>query len=411
MRDGVKLFTSVYVPKDVFTDNRTYPIMMQRTGYSVAPYGIDQYRASLGPSELFAREKFIFVYQDIRGRYMSEGDYVVIRPHKPVKSGPKDIDESTDTYDTIDWLIKNVPGNTGKVGMWGISQPGFYATAGMIDAHPALVAVSPQAPVTDYYMGDDSYHNGAFMLAHRFNFYMGFRAREGDPEPAPARRCPSSSARPTATTSFSNWARSPTPTRSTSSTSSRFWNLNIDHTTYDEVWQSRAIWKYLKNIKPAVMLVGGWYDTEDPQGLLRQHDFMEKNGPPAVDMLVMGPWNHGGFARGDGDRLGNVNFGSKTGVYYRETHRAAVLPLPPEGPRRRQVSQGVRLSDRHESVAQVRRVAARQPPSPRRIYLDAKGQARVAAARAGRLRRVSLRSEQARALHRLLSPRACSTAT
>ncbi|MCU1238018.1 MAG: peptidase, partial [Candidatus Solibacter sp.] len=178
MRDGVKLFTSVYVPKDV-AEGRTYPILMQRTGYSVAPYGIDQYRAALGPSELTAREKFIFVYQDIRGRYQSEGDYVVIRPHKPVKSGPKDTDESTDTYDTVDWLIHHVAGNTGKVGMYGISQPGFYATAGMIDAHPALVAVAPQAPVTDYYMGDDSYHNGAFMLAHRFNFYMGFRAREG----------------------------------------------------------------------------------------------------------------------------------------------------------------------------------------------------------------------------------------
>src|SRR5215472_6299133 len=178
MRDGVKLFTSVYIPKDVFSDGRTYPIMMQRTGYSVAPYGIEQYRPTLGPSELFAREKFIFVYQDIRGRYMSEGDYVVIRPHKSVKNGPKDTDESTDTWDTIDWLVKHLPGNTGKVGMYGISQPGFYVTAGMIDAHPALVAVAPQAPVTDYYMGDDSYHNGAFMLAHRFNFYQGFRARE-----------------------------------------------------------------------------------------------------------------------------------------------------------------------------------------------------------------------------------------
>src|SRR5262249_48531333 len=147
MRDGVRLFTSVYIPKDVFSEGRTYPIMMQRTGYNVAPYGIEQYRASLGPSPLFAREKFIFVYQDIRGRFMSEGQYVLIRPHNPAK-GPKDIDESTDTYDTIDWLVKNIPGNTGKIGMWGISQPGFYATAGMIDAHPALVAVSPQAPVT-----------------------------------------------------------------------------------------------------------------------------------------------------------------------------------------------------------------------------------------------------------------------
>ena len=318
MRDGVKLFTSVYIPKDVFTDGRNYPIMMQRTGYNVAPYGIEQYRAALGPSNLFAREKFIFAYQDIRGRFMSEGDYVVIRPHKPVKNGPKDTDESTDTYDTVEWLIHNVPGNTGKVGMWGISQPGFYATAGMIDAHPALVAVSPQAPVTDYYMGDDSYHNGAFMLAHRFNFYQGFRVREVNEPHLPPAPTPFSFGTPDGYEFYLELGSLANADEKYFKHKQPLWNLNIDHTTYDEVWQSRAIWKYLKNIKPAVMLVGGWYDTEDPQGLLRQHQFMKENGPPPVNMLVMGPWNHGGFARGDGDRLGNVNFGSKTAAYYRE---------------------------------------------------------------------------------------------
>ena len=318
MRDGVKLFTSVYVPKDVFTDEHTYPMMLQRTGYSVSPYGIDQYRANLGPSDLFAREKFIFIYQDIRGRYQSEGDYVVIRPHKPVLNGPKDTDETTDTYDTIDWLVKHVPGNVPKVGMYGISQPGFYATAGMIDAHPALVAVAPQAPVTDYYMGDDSYHNGAFMLAHRFAFYMGFRGREGTDPDLPATTVPFNFGTPDGYDFYLELGSLANADEKYFKRKQPLWNLNVDHTTYDEVWQSRAIWKYLKNIKPAVMLVGGWYDTEDPQGLLRQHDFMEKNNPPAVDMLVMGPWNHGGFSRGDGDRLGNVNFGSKTAVYYRE---------------------------------------------------------------------------------------------
>ncbi len=317
MRDGVKLFTSVYVPKDVFTDARTYPILMQRTGYNVAPYGIDQYRATLGPSELFFREKYIFAYQDVRGRFMSEGDYVLIRPHKPNKSGPKDTDESTDTYDTIDWLVKNVPGNTGKAGMYGISQPGFYVTAGMIDAHPALVAVAPQAPVTDYYMGDDVYHNGAFMLAHRFSFYMGFRGREGDPAP-PQPTLPFQYGTPDGYEFYLEMGSLANADEKYFKHKQPYWNLNIDHTTYDEVWQSRAIWKHLKAIKPAVMLVGGWYDTEDPQGPLRQFDFMEKNTPPAVDMLVMGPWNHGGFSRGDGDRLGNVNFGSKTAQYYRE---------------------------------------------------------------------------------------------
>src|SRR5262245_23898200 len=237
MRDGVKLFTSVYVPKDVFTDGRTYPIMMQRTGYSVAPYGIEQYRANLGPSDLFAREKFIFVYQDIRGRYMSEGDYVVIRPHKPVKSGPKDTDESTDTWDTIDWLVKHLPGNNGKVGMYGISQPGFYATAGMIDAHPALAAVAPQAPVTDYYMGDDSYHNGAFMLAHRFAFYQGFRAREGgDPEVPPASPA-FQFGTPDGYNFYLELGSLANDDEKYFKQKQQLWNLNVDHTTYNEVWQ------------------------------------------------------------------------------------------------------------------------------------------------------------------------------
>ena len=316
MRDGARLFTSVYVPKDVFSDGRTYPIMMQRTGYNVAPYGTDLYRTNLGPSELFEREKFIFVYQDVRGRFMSEGDFVTIRPQKAVKNGPKDTDESTDTYDTIDWLAKHVPGNTGKVGMWGVSQPGFYATAGMIDTHPALVAVAPQAPVTDYYMGDDVYHNGAFMLAHRFSFYMGFRDRVGDPAPPP-RTLPFDFGTPDGYEFYLNLGSLANADEKYFKYQQPMWNMNIDHTTYDQEWQSRAIWTHLKAIKPAVMLVGGWYDTEDPQGLLRQFDFMEQNTPPA-DMLVMGPWNHGGFARGDGDRLGNINFGSKTGPYYRE---------------------------------------------------------------------------------------------
>jgi putative CocE/NonD family hydrolase len=322
VRDGIKLFTSVYIPKEVFTDGTKYPMLMQRTGYNVAPYGLEEYRANLGPSELFAKEKFIFVYQDIRGRFMSEGEYVLIRPRNTAAKtspawGSKEVDETTDTWDTIDWLVKNVPGNTGKVGMYGISQPGFYATAGMIDAHPALVAVAPQAPVTDYYLGDDVYHNGVFMLAHRFSFYMGFREREGDPAPPPA-SLPFQYGTPDGYDFYLQMGSIANADEKYFKHQQPLWNLNIDHPTYDEVWQSRSIWKYLKDIKPAVMLVGGWYDNEDPQGLLRQHYFMEKNNPPSTEMLVMGPWNHGGFSRSDGDRLGNVNFGSKTAVYYRE---------------------------------------------------------------------------------------------
>ena len=317
MRDGVKLFTSIYVPKDAVTDSKTYPILLQRTPYNVQPYGPDQYRANLGPSEFFAREKFIFAYQDIRGRFMSEGVYSLLRPHNPAKKGVKDIDESSDTYDTIDWLVKNLPGNNGKVGMYGISQPGFYVTAGMIDAHPALVAAAPQAPVSDYYMNDDVYHNGAFMLAHRFGFYQGFHLREGDPAPPPeALRF--NYGTPDAYEFFLNMGSLANADEKYFKHTQPLWLFNLAHTTYDQEWQSRAIWRHLKAIKPAVMLVGGWYDTEDPQGLLRQFDFMEHNTPPSTLMLVMGPWNHGGFARGDGEKLGNIDFGSKTGLYYRQ---------------------------------------------------------------------------------------------
>ena len=317
MRDGVKLFTAVYVPKDVFSDGRTYPILMTRTPYTVRPYGIDQYRDTLGPSDFFLREKFIFVYQDVRGRYLSEGDFVNIRPHKPVKQGPKDTDESTDTYDTIEWLIHHVPGNSGKVGLWGISQPGFYASAGMIDAHPALVAVSPQAPVTDYYLGDDNFHNGAFMLAANFGFYLGFTPRLGEPAPPPP-PTPFNPGTPDGYEFFLRMGSLANADERYFQHKNPFWLQNLEHTAYDELWQSRSIWKYLKGIKPAVMTVGGWFDAEDLQGPLRTFDFMEKNSPPAVDMLVMGPWTHGGFARGDGEQVGNVHFGSRTSLYFRE---------------------------------------------------------------------------------------------
>ena len=179
MRDGVKLFTSVYVPKDT---TQQYPILMQRTPYSVAPYGIDNYRPFVGPSDLFTKEGFVVVYQDVRGRYLSEGAFIDVPPHKTTFSGPKDADESTDTYDTIDWLVKNIPNNNGRVGIWGISYPGFYAAYSLIGSHPALKAASPQAPMGDVGNGDDAYHNGAFHLSGNFGFYTGFKPRGPEPE-------------------------------------------------------------------------------------------------------------------------------------------------------------------------------------------------------------------------------------
>ncbi len=317
MRDGIKLFTAVYVPKDVAAEGKTYPILLERTPYTVRPYGVDQFPASLGPSSFFTREKFIFVYQDVRGRYMSEGDFTIARPQIPVKKSPKDTDESTDAYDTIDWLVKNIPGNTGKVGIWGISQPGFFATAAMIDSHPALVAVSPQAPVTDYYLGDDVYHNGAFMLAARFNMYQGFRAREGDPAPPPE-ALPFNYGTPDGYDFYLSLGTLANADERYFKHANPYWDMNVKNSTYNDFWQARSVWKYLTNVKPAVMVVGGWYDQEDPQGLFRQFAFMEKHNPPKEATIVVGPWVHGGFARGDGDRVGNISFGSKTGLYYRE---------------------------------------------------------------------------------------------
>ncbi|MGC2661627.1 MAG: CocE/NonD family hydrolase [Bryobacteraceae bacterium] len=316
MRDGVKLFTAVYIPKDAM-EGKKYPILMERTPYTVAPYGEDQFPAVLGPSPLFTREKFIFVYQDVRGRYMSEGEFTLTRPQVPVKKSNKDIDESTDAYDTIDWLIKNIPGNSGKVGIWGISQPGFFATAAMIDAHPALVAVSPQAPVTDYYLGDDSYHNGAFMLAARFNMYQGFRPR-GDEPTTPVRALPFDFGTPDGYDFYLSLGTLANADERYFKNVQPYWTMNIKNNTYNDFWQARSVWKYLKNIKPAVMIVGGWYDQEDPEGLFRQFYQLKKDSAQTADMLVVGPWVHGGFSRGEGDRVGNVTFGSNTGVYFRE---------------------------------------------------------------------------------------------
>ena len=185
MRDGVKLFTAVYSPKDT---SQTYPFLLSRTPYGIAPYGVDHYPKRLGPGSSFLRDGFIFVEQDVRGRSMSEGTFAEMTPHKDVKKSPTDVDESTDTYDTIEWLLHNVPNNNSNAGLWGISYPGFYVAAGIIDSHPALKAASPQAPVTDLFMGDDAYHNGAFMLAANFEFYAFFKPRAEIAPLAPYRR-------------------------------------------------------------------------------------------------------------------------------------------------------------------------------------------------------------------------------
>lgn len=314
MRDGVKLFASVYVPKDT---SQRYPFLLTRTPYSVAPYGSDNYRAALGPSASFEREGFIFVYQDARGRYMSEGEFQQVRPHVPDKRSPADIDESTDTYDTIEWLLKNVPNHNGRVGMVGISQPGFHVAASIIDSHPALKAASPQAPTADYYMGDDVYHNGAFMLAANFGFYASFVPRPGDPAP-PKQRIPFDMGTPDAYDFFLHVGPLSEANRKLFGGEAKYFQEIIDHTTYDDFWKSRSLWRFTKNVRCAVLNVGGWFDAEDPAGPFHIYRSVERNNPGTWNTLVMGPWSHGGWARGDGDRLGNLNFAVKTGEFFRE---------------------------------------------------------------------------------------------
>jgi putative CocE/NonD family hydrolase len=313
MRDGKKLFTAVYVPKE---QSQRYPILLTRTPYTVGPYGADQYRDDLGPSPLFGKEGYIFVYQDVRGRWMSEGEYVNMRPYIPSKNGPNDVDESSDTYDTIDWLLKHVPNHNGKVGQSGISYPGFYTAAGMIDAHPALKAASPQAPVTDWFIGDDWHHNGALFLPHVFNFMAEFgRPR---PEPTKKRGPRFEHGTPDGYEFFLRMGPLANADAKYFKGDVAFWNEVMRHGTYNDFWKARNLRQHLKDIRPAVMTVGGWFDAENLFGALETFRKVEANHPASANILVMGPWLHGGWSRNDGDSLGYVKFNSKTSAFYRE---------------------------------------------------------------------------------------------
>jgi putative CocE/NonD family hydrolase len=317
MRDGVKLFVCIYEPKD---KKQKYPIMFDRTPYSVGPYGPDNYKTSLGPDELFARAGYIFVYGDVRGRYMSEGVYEDVRPYIPNKKGNQ-IDETTDTYDTVDWLIKNVPNNNGRVGVYGISYPGFYTSMAGIDGHPAIKAISPQAPVSDWFHGDDNHHNGALFLAQNFSFFTGF----GQPRPVPTSNNDYVKPFNYGTQDgykfyfdMGGMKNSGDAFEKQFGFRLKFWDQMMAHPNYDQFWKERNIFPNLRNIHAAVMTVGGWYDDEDLFGALGTYQSIEKQNPGIFNVLVMGPWCHGCWARTDGDWLGTAYFGMKTGVYYRE---------------------------------------------------------------------------------------------
>jgi putative CocE/NonD family hydrolase len=313
VRDGAQLFTSIYMPKDT---SRPYPIMLQRTPYSVRPYG-EAYKTRIGPSMLFAREGYIFVYQDVRGKMMSEGVFEAVRPHNPNKKSETDIDESTDTYDTVAWLLEHIPNNTGRVGVWGISAPGFYATHTIIDAHPAIKVVSPQAPVTDWWMGDDRHHNGAFQLQATFSFLSSY----GRPRPEPTTQG-LGGFRAYGSPDGYRWYMDLGPLSEVNKKyfngENKIWEDMVNHPNYDAFWQARTPLPHLKNVQPAVLVVGGLFDAQDLYGPLKTYAAIEKNNPNAVNHLVMGPWWHGGWSRSDGDRYQDIYFEKKTAAYYRE---------------------------------------------------------------------------------------------
>ena len=312
MRDGVKLFTSVYIPKD---HTEKHPVLITRTPYSCAPYGENNHAASQrGHYKEYFRENYIIVKQDVRGRWMSEGLFMDVRPYNPAKKSSADIDESSDTYDTIDWLVKNITGNNGNVGVFGISYPGFYSTMAALSNHPALKAVSPQAPVTDWFIGDDFHHNGAFMQMDAFAFYTGF----GKPRPVPTTTGPTGFPFPT-NDHYEFYLRSGSLSKLTQfmGDSIAFWKDLMQHPNYDEWWKARNPRNFVQNISPniATLVVGGLFDAEDCFGAWGMYKAIEaktKNN----NKIVMGPWYHGQWASGDGNNLGNVQFQSNTADWY-----------------------------------------------------------------------------------------------
>ena len=317
MRDGTKLFANIYTPKDASPTNK-YPIVMQRTCYDVAPYGKDDYPKMLYYSRYMMREKFIFVDQDVRGRWMSEGTWTNMTPQISNKTKKTDIDESTDTYDTIDWLVKNVSNNNGRVGQYGISYPGFYTVAGALSGHPALKAASPQAPVSDFFF-EDFHHNGAFTVGYGMTFPVF-----GVQHPKPTPDSWYDDKFPTIKTADGfEWYKTMTPLKNFNKVygDNFFWQEHTEHPNYDDFWQKRSIIPHLKNVKnlPAMMVVGGWFDAEDLPGPLNVYKNIEKNNANVYNTLVMGPFGHGDWARERGHHFhSNVYFGDSISTYFQK---------------------------------------------------------------------------------------------
>ena len=316
MRDGIKLYTVIYMPKD---ESQSYPFLMERTPYSAGPYGADQYPREVGPNAGLMKEKYIFVNQDVRGRYMSEGINLEVTPYIADKKTKKDVDESSDTYDTVDWLLKNIKNNNGRVGLAGISYPGFYATACLPGAHPAIKAVSPQAPVTDEFIGDDANHNGAFFLLDNFGFMNFFDMERNGPV--------KDYGKPVFTASIKDAYQFYLKMDNIKNTNSAkyynnksvIWNEYLQHDTYDSYWKARNIRPHLKNISIPTLVVGGWFDAEDLFGALHTYEAIEKQSPNNNNRLVMGPWTHGAWASEEWTKFATHEFSSNTSKYFQDS--------------------------------------------------------------------------------------------
>jgi putative CocE/NonD family hydrolase len=315
MRDGVKLFTAAYIPKDM---TQKHPILLLRTPYSCYPYGENNFNPAFWERyfRYYAREGYAVVFQDVRGRCMSEGTFVDVRPFNPNKKTKEDIDEASDTYDTIDWLIKNLENNNGNVGVMGISYPGFYSTMAALSGHPALKAVSPQAPVTDWFIGDDFHHNGAFFLMDAFAFYSsGF----GTPRPQPTKNRYKPIVTITSQDNYNYYLRTGSLKNFMALTrdSLPFWKDLYAHPNYDAWWQARNVRNFVNNVPEgtATLVVGGTFDAEDCFGAWRTYEAIEKKAKNK-NRIVMGPWYHGQWSSTNGTHMGNVQFGSNTSTWY-----------------------------------------------------------------------------------------------
>jgi putative CocE/NonD family hydrolase len=316
MRDGVKLYTVVYVPKDA--DRVRYPIMLNRTPYSVGPYGAGKYARRVSQSSAMLHEGYIFALQDVRGAFMSEGVFEDVRPEKDKHTGKTDIDEGTDTFDTIEYLLKKGPKNNGRVGQWGISYPGFYTTAGLLSRHPALKASSPQAPVTDWFW-DDDHHNGAYFLTG-----VSFWAAFGQPRPQPTAQWHEGLKTPSA--DGYDFYQKLGPLKNVNDQlfhgQVKHWNDLVAHPNYDAFWQARNPRPHLHDLKTAVLTVGGFNDAEDLFGALHTYAAIEQQNPGLANRLVMGPWVHGGWSGGTGEMVGNVAYGPSPSLWYQENVEA-----------------------------------------------------------------------------------------